>query len=121
HQHQAGVAVVIALDALVAGHVLGRQAEVVLDVHGRDLKLVGDGVGLQQLVCNGRQLIGTVFRIVRSGRTRIIGAGLAGGGGGGGRRRRAGGAAGIIGRSAAACQQGSAENQCSQRKQEITF
>ena len=48
HQHQAGVAVVVALHALVAHHVLGLQTEVVLNVHGGDLKLVGDGVCLQQ-------------------------------------------------------------------------
>ena len=48
-QHQTGVAVVVALEALVAGHIVGFQAKVVLDVHGRYLKLVGDGVSLQQL------------------------------------------------------------------------
>ncbi len=61
HQHQTGIAVVVALHALVAHHVLSLQAEIVLNVHGCDLELVGDGVGFQQSIENTVQCIRAVL------------------------------------------------------------
>ena len=110
-QHEAGVAVVVALDALVAGDIVGLQAEIVLDVHGRDLKLVGDGVRFQQGVHGRGHGVGSAVLLGGDGSSRLRGA-LAGspGGGCGGCRR---------GRAAAACQQDTARSQRSSRKDEF--
>ena len=112
-QHQTGVAVVVALEALVAGHIVGFQAKVVLDVHGRYLKLVGDGVSLQQGVYSRSHGVGSAVLLSGNGSCRL------------GRSARAGGLGGRCGRgcrrsrAAAACQQDTARSQRSSRKDEF--
>ena len=115
-QHQTGVAVVVALEALVAGHIVGFQAKVVLDVHGRYLKLVGDGVGLQQSVHGRSHGVGSAVLLSGNGSCRLGRGALAGspGGGCGGGRRGSRGS-----RAAAACQQDTARSQRSSRKDEF--
>ena len=96
HQHQTGIAVVVALHALVAHHVLSLQAEIVLNVHGCDLELVGDGVGFQQSIENTVQCIRAVLgSIVHNSGCGGAGSGRfrSSGGNGGGSGRRAGGTA----------------------------